>query len=284
MQRNPDSLQRITHIHHTIQPAHRRTKESEIDNLEREKSTGEDLEVGMSTKGFNRTIINIFKDLKEAADIWGNILAETWEIFFQMGFIEQVSTTSEMKISPYEVNKRFLKCKEKLNQTWKINKNYLNWETKINKLGGKMNRVLVFHAAKSLQSCPTLCSPIDGSPPGSAVPGILQARTLEWVAISFSNAWKWKVKVKSLSHVRLLATPWTAAHQAPLSMGFSRQEHWSGLPDDTNGASNGAWVAQKEQRDNRVEKPCRETRAKISQVWQKTQSRGSKKLNKPQVG
>ena len=76
-------------------------------------------------------------------------------------------------------------------------------------------------AAKSLQSCPTLCDPIDGSPPGSPVPGILQARTLEWVAISFSNAWKWKVKVKSLSHVRLLVTPWTAAHQAPPSMGFS---------------------------------------------------------------
>ena len=85
-------------------------------------------------------------------------------------------------------------------------------------------------AAKSLQSCPTLCDPIDGSPPGSPVPGILQARTLEWVTISFSNAWKWKVKVKSLSHVRLLATPWTAAHQAPLSMGFSRQDYWSGLP------------------------------------------------------
>ena len=85
-------------------------------------------------------------------------------------------------------------------------------------------------AAKSLQSCPTLCDPIDGSPPGSPVPGILQARTLEWVAISFSNAWKWKVKVKSLSRVRLLATPWTAAHQAPPSMGFSRQEYWSGLP------------------------------------------------------
>ena len=85
-------------------------------------------------------------------------------------------------------------------------------------------------AAKSLQSCPTLCDPIDGSPPGSPVPGILQARTLEWVAISFSNAWKWKVKVKSLSHVRLLATPWTVAYQAPLSMGFSRQEYWSGLP------------------------------------------------------
>ena len=85
-------------------------------------------------------------------------------------------------------------------------------------------------AAKSLQSCPTLCDPIDGSPPGSAVPGILQARTLEWVAISFSNAWKWKVKVKSLSRVRPSATPWTAAHQAPLSMGFSRQEYWSGVP------------------------------------------------------
>ena len=85
-------------------------------------------------------------------------------------------------------------------------------------------------AAKLLQSCPTLCDPIDGSPPGSPFPGILQARTLEWVAISFSNAWKWKVKVKSLSPVRLLATPWTASHQAPPSMGFSRQEYWSGVP------------------------------------------------------
>ena len=85
-------------------------------------------------------------------------------------------------------------------------------------------------AAKSLQSCPTLCDPIDGSLPGSPVRGILQARTLEWVAISFSSAWKWKVKVKSLSRVRLSATPWTAAHQAPLPMRFSRQEYWSGLP------------------------------------------------------
>ena len=85
-------------------------------------------------------------------------------------------------------------------------------------------------AAKSLQSCLTLCDLVDGSPPGSPVPGILQARILEWVAISFSNAWKWKVKVKSLSHVWFLATPWTAAHQAPLSMGFSRQEYWSGVP------------------------------------------------------
>ena len=84
-------------------------------------------------------------------------------------------------------------------------------------------------AAKSLQSCLTLCVPIDSSPPGSPVPGILQARTLEWVAISFSNAWKWKVKVKLLSCVLLLATLWTAAYQAPLSMGFSRQEYWSGV-------------------------------------------------------
>ena len=90
--------------------------------------------------------------------------------------------------------------------------------------------ISVAAAAKSLQLFPTLCDPIDGSPPGSPVPGILQARTLEWVAISFSNAWKWKVKVKSLSHVRLFATPWTAAYQAPPSMGFSRQEYWSGVP------------------------------------------------------
>ena len=85
-------------------------------------------------------------------------------------------------------------------------------------------------SAKSLQSCLTLCDPIDGSPPGSTIPGILQARTLEWVASSFSNAWKWKVKVKSLSCVRLLATPWTAAYQAPPSLGVSRQEYWSGVP------------------------------------------------------
>ena len=84
-------------------------------------------------------------------------------------------------------------------------------------------------AAKSLQSCPTLCDPIDSSPPGCPVPGILQARTLEWVAISFSNSWKWKVKVKSLSRVWPSATPWTAAYQAPPSMGLSRQEYWSGV-------------------------------------------------------
>ena len=93
-----------------------------------------------------------------------------------------------------------------------------------------VNCLFAAAAAKSLQSCPTLCDPTDSSPPGSPVPGILQERALEWVAISFSNVWKWKVKVKSLSHVRLLATPWTAAYKAPPSMGFSRQEYWSGLP------------------------------------------------------
>ena len=86
-------------------------------------------------------------------------------------------------------------------------------------------------AAESSQSCLTLCDPIDGSPPASPVPGILQARTLEWAAISFSNAWKWKVKVKSLSRVLLVTTPWTAAHQALPSMGCSRQEYWSENPN-----------------------------------------------------
>ena len=95
----------------------------------------------------------------------------------------------------------------------------------------RMNYESVYECyAESLQSCPTLCDPIDSSPPGSAIPQILQARTLEWVAISFSNAWKRKVKVKSLSRVRLFATPWTAAYQAPPSMGFSGQEYWSGVP------------------------------------------------------
>ena len=95
-----------------------------------------------------------------------------------------------------------------------------------NRWGNNGNSVRLYFAAaaKLLQSCPTLCDPIDGSPPGSPAPGILQARTLEWVAISFSSTWKRKVKVKSLSRVRLLATPWTAAYQAPPSMGFSRQE------------------------------------------------------------
>ena len=99
--------------------------------------------------------------------------------------------------------------------------------TRINKCS---NSLAAAAAAKSLQSYLTLGDPIDGSPPGFPVPGILQARTLEWAAISFSNAWKWKVKVKSLSRVQLLKTPWTAAYQAPPSMGFSRQEYQSGVP------------------------------------------------------
>ena len=94
-------------------------------------------------------------------------------------------------------------------------------------------------AAKSLQSCLTLCNPIDGSPPGSPVP--LQARTLEWVAISFSNVWKWKLKVKTFSRVRLLAIPWTAAYQAPPSMGLSRQEYWSGVPLPSPKREHRAW-------------------------------------------
>ena len=97
------------------------------------------------------------------------------------------------------------------------------------------------------QSCPTLCDPMHGSPPGSPVPGILQARTLEWAAISFSSAWKWKVKVKSFNHVRPSATPWTAAYQASPSMGFSRQEYWSGVPLQysclENPMDRGAWKA-----------------------------------------
>ena len=102
------------------------------------------------------------------------------------------------------------------------------WENQLIKLyHNPMACIAAAAAAKSLQSCPTLCDPIDGSPPGSPVPGILQARTLEWVAISFSNAVKWK---GSRLVIQLLATPWTAAYQAPPSMGFSRQEYWSGVP------------------------------------------------------
>ena len=104
------------------------------------------------------------------------------------------------------------------------------WETFRDLLVQNLSPSALAAAAKLLHLCPTLCDLRDGSPPGSPVPGILQARTLEWVAISFSNAWKWKVKVKLLSRVRLLATPWTVAYQAPPSMGFSRQEYWSGVP------------------------------------------------------
>ena len=136
----------------------------------------------------------------------------------------------------------------------KIHANYLYSETDLSRISvNKFYKIIYFYpslsckrsvfipipkkgnakecsTAKSLQYCVTLYDPIDGSPPSSPVPGILQARTLEWVAISFSNAWKWKVKVKSLSRIQLLATPWTAAYQVPPSMGFARQEYWSGMP------------------------------------------------------
>ena len=108
------------------------------------------------------------------------------------------------------------------------------WTSQKGKWARTQERQFLFFSCKkncwSLQSCPTLCDPIDGSPPGSPIPGILQARTLEWIAISSSNAWKWKVKVKLLSRVRLCATPWTAAYQAPPSTRFASQEYWSGLP------------------------------------------------------
>ena len=108
------------------------------------------------------------------------------------------------------------------------------WDSPGKNTGGGCHFLLQCIKVKSqsevAQSCLTLCDPKDGSPPGSPIPGILQARTLEWVAIAFSNAWKWKVKGKSLSRVRLLATPWTAAYQAPPPMGFSRQEDWNGVP------------------------------------------------------
>ena len=123
-----------------------------------------------------------------------------------------------------------------MNPPWKLPRQL--WQVRSSRSRCWLGAWAAAAAAKSLQSCPTLCDPIDGSPPGSPIPGILQTRTLEWVAISFSNAWKWKVKGKSLSFVRLLATPWTAAFLAPPSMGFSRQEHWSGV------SSPGAWATR----------------------------------------
>ena len=115
---------------------------------------------------------------------------------------------------------------------WNERSGLVKWSHEIKRhllLGRKVMTNLLLLTAKSLQSCPTLCNPIDGSPPGSPIPGILQARTLERVAVSLSNAWKWRVKVQSLSRVQF-ATPWTAAYQALASMGFSRQEYWSGVP------------------------------------------------------
>ena len=124
-----------------------------------------------------------------------------------------------------------LKTTQEVAEELNVDHSMVLWHLKQSEKVKKLNKwVPCAAAAKSLQLCPTLYNSIHCSPPGSPVPGILQARILEWVAISFSNAWKWKVKVKLLSRVRLLATPWTAAHQAPPSMGYSRKEYWSGLP------------------------------------------------------
>ena len=114
----------------------------------------------------------------------------------------------------------YIKFKRK--QTWLLWGGLRDW--------GLGSWVAAAAAAKSLQSCPTLCDPIDGSPPGSSVPGSLQARILEWVAMSFSNAWKWKVKVKSFSLVQLFATPWTVAYWALYPWEFPGKEYWNGLP------------------------------------------------------
>ena len=110
------------------------------------------------------------------------------------------------------------------------------------------------------------------TPPGSPVPGILQARTLEWVAISFSNAWKWNVKVKSLSCVWLLATPWTAAYQASPSVGFFKQEYWSRVPlpsptylsrqkkitDFEDRSVIWDWESERQMKRNRTQRPKRQ--------------------------
>ena len=135
-----------------------------------------------------------------------------------------ISNTKVVSIMTYTIPLNIFKINEL--EKLSIKPCYL-WNWLIYKLVHK--GLFTATAAKLLQSRPTLCNPIGSSLPGFPVPGILQARTLEWVAISFSNAWKWKVKVKSLSRVRL-ATPWTAAYQAPPSMGFSRQKYWSGVP------------------------------------------------------
>ena len=166
-------------------------------------------------------------DTKETHFFWSSSPLQGWTRKGSGGNGSGLSSSIE------EPSARKIQMKERSVQAGKISKGFLiDLHFGLN---GLMNHALMngwfkCAAAKSRQSCPTLCDPIDGSPPGSPVPGILQARTLEWVAISFSNAAKWKVKGKSLSCVWLSATPWTAAYQAPPSMGFSRQEYWSEVP------------------------------------------------------
>ena len=156
----------------------------------------------------------------KSLSLFGFLFSELWNEEFGLGDCLEVPWISKCLCPHFRISK----CNDGTEWfPWGGNNQKWCW---IGRSGGG----LAAAAAASLQSCPTLCDPIDGSPLGSPVPGILQARTLEWVAISFSSAGKWKVKVKLLSRVQLLATPWTAAYQAPLSMGFSRQEYWSGVP------------------------------------------------------
>ena len=165
------------------------------------------------------------------------MVASCWEWWEEKGrsgifvMAEQILIRTVVTQS-YTCDKMWQKCTHPVptSQAWAL---MLHWSSIHTYWGCEWKvhgNTLPAAAAKSLRLCPTLWDSIDGSPPGSPVPGILQARTLEWVVISSSNAWKWKVKVKMLSHIRLLATPWTAAYQVPPSMGFSRQEYWSGVP------------------------------------------------------
>ena len=142
-----------------------------------------------------------------------------------------LSVDSDRRVIANVHNQHQAECTVQSSKDWSSHSEvFLRKKLSLAVVRNKLPEEAMESIAKSLQSCPTLCDPIDGNPPGSPIPGILQARTLEWVAISFSNAWKWKVKLKWLSCVWLFATPWTAAYQAPPSMGFSRQEYWSGVP------------------------------------------------------
>ena len=149
---------------------------------------------------------------------------------------ERQCYTTARPLTPYSISGRYLCYSSKWMlyfhswKSYKVTHLMNHMKNQISALSDPFPSLAAAAAAKSLQLCLTLCHTIDGSPLGSPVPGILQARTLEWVATSFSNAGKWKVKVKSLSHAWLVATPWTTAHQASPSMGFSRQEYWSGVP------------------------------------------------------
>ena len=172
---------------------------------------------GFSTFGFHLEINLLVLQVHASVP-----LAEKWKPG------DRLDSSSSLEMGPFVQTSQ---PADNIEEAWPIVWFVFRCQTDIILVGNQGSQVsLPAAAAKSLQSCPTLCDPIDESPPGSPILGILQARTLKWVAISFSNAWKWKVKGKSLSRVWLLATPWTAAYQAPLSMGFSRQKYWSAVP------------------------------------------------------